>query len=211
MLYRASIYNAEVRDAILAEEKKIDAARKRCAEILGIQEQELKGKNSKELASIKEWTDAQKQALDTWERSLTEHEKSMEVLAERMSKKMNDALRSSESAEAFTAERLKAFKIIEKRSDSALQHELNNIRKLEELYIQTNGKMGVTFKEARQMEQNAVHKTYQELTAALSGYIDELKKKYPDEIKLIYSNHALFEELMEIDLTGTYGEGEDLS
>ena len=41
--------------------------------------------------------------------------------------------------------------------------------------------------------------------------VDELKRKYPDEIKLIYSNHALFEELMEIDLTGTYGEGEDLS
>ena len=59
---------------------------------------------------------------------------------------------------------LKAFKIIEKRADSSLQHELNNIRKLEELYIQTNGKLGVTFKEARQMEQNAVQKTYQDLS-----------------------------------------------
>ena len=40
--------------------------------------------------------------------------------------------------------------------------------------------------------------------------VDELKKKYPEELKAIYSNHKLFEELMEIDLTGTYGEGVEL-
>ena len=41
--------------------------------------------------------------------------------------------------------------------------------------------------------------------------VNELKKKYPEELKAIYSNKKLFKELMETDLTRTYGEGVELS
>lgn len=180
MLRRASVYYADIEKAKKAEEERFENTKRNTAAILGIEVKALQDKNSAELKAISENDAAKQQALMSWEAELERHAKTVEGFNTSMTKRMNDALRSPESADVFAAEKLKAFKLIEKRSDTALSHELSNIRKLEEVYIQHNGKLGISFKEARQMEQNAINKTYQELNRVLETYVEEIKEKYPN-------------------------------
>lgn len=194
MLARAAGYNANIERKRKAAKEEYDIAVANFEKIAGISAVKLKDLTEEERENLEERiyltrelskkiSDAERKSLEeraaankaAYEAFLRAEEsfgKQMAAYRAEEARKMQDALRSPEGAESLAKEKLKAYRMIEKRADAVLQHELNNIRILEEAHA-------ISFDEARQREQNSIVRKQREVTTYLEQSMEEIKKKYP--------------------------------
>ena len=91
---------------------------------------------------------------------------------------LRSVLQTSVPIEARVKEMLKEDKAAQKIRDIDLQKEMNRIHILEEAYKQSNGRIGLDFKQSRAAEQEAIAKHTAIHLAALAKIEEELKKTY---------------------------------
>ena len=91
---------------------------------------------------------------------------------------LRSVLQTSVPIEARVKEMLKEDKEAQKVRDIDLQKEMNRIHILEEAYKQSNGRIGLDFKQSRAAEQEAIAKHTAIHLAALAKIEEELKKTY---------------------------------
>lgn len=86
--------------------------------------------------------------------------------------------RAGEPVEGFVKKLLKADKEEQKIRDIQLQKDLNRIHILEEAYKQSNGRIGIDFKQARAAEQEAFAKDLARKLVAIDNMEKKIKAKY---------------------------------